>query len=67
MSSPPTLWLRASAQALTLAGGATERAAMNRIQIKRLDKGKPVTIKNVKLTDILRPGDSVVVPERYMH
>jgi polysaccharide export outer membrane protein len=51
-------------QALALAGGATEKAATNRIQIQRVENGKQVTIK-AKLTDLVRPGDTIVVPQRY--
>lgn len=51
-------------QAITLAGGLTERAAPNRIRILRLVDGRQKTIK-AKLTDVVRPGDTIMVPERY--
>jgi polysaccharide export outer membrane protein len=51
-------------QALTLAGGATESAAINRLRVMRIVDGKQKTI-TVKITDILQPGDTLVVPERY--
>ena len=51
-------------QALALAGGATEKAATNRIQIQRIENGKQVTIK-AKLTDLVKAGDTVIVPQRY--
>lgn len=51
-------------QALSLAGGVTEHAAMNRIRIVRVEKGETKEVK-VKLTDIVRPGDTIKVPERY--
>ena len=51
-------------QALSLAGGVNERGATGRIKIVRLEKGKTVEIK-VKLTDIVRPGDTIMVPERF--
>ncbi len=51
-------------QALTLAGGLTENAAANRIRILRLVNGKQQTIK-AKLTDVIKPGDTIIVPERY--
>jgi polysaccharide export outer membrane protein len=51
-------------QALALAGGITDRGAKNRIKITRLVNGKSKDI-NVKLTDIVKPGDTIVVPERY--
>jgi polysaccharide export outer membrane protein len=51
-------------QALSLAGGVTDRGATNRIKIMRVVDGKMKEIK-VKLTDIVRPGDTVVVRERF--
>ena len=51
-------------QALALAGGATEKAATNRIQIQRLENGKQLTIK-AKLSDLVRPGDTLIVPQRF--
>src|SRR6185437_16444051 len=51
-------------QALSLAGGVSENGAMNRIKIVRIVNGDKKEIK-VKLTDIVKPGDTIVVPERY--
>jgi polysaccharide export outer membrane protein len=51
-------------QALSLAGGTTEHAAMNRIKIIRIVKGETKEIK-VKLADVVQPGDTIIVPERY--
>jgi polysaccharide export outer membrane protein len=51
-------------QALSLAGGVTERGATGRIKIVRIEKGTTVEVK-VKLTDIVRPGDTIMVPERF--
>jgi polysaccharide export outer membrane protein len=51
-------------QALSLAGGVTDRGATNRIKIMRVVKGEKVEIK-VKLTDLVQPGDTIVVPEKY--
>jgi polysaccharide biosynthesis/export protein len=51
-------------QALTLAGGVTESAAINRLRIMRIVDGKQKAI-NVKITDVVQPGDTLVVPERY--
>lgn len=51
-------------QALSLAGGATEHAAMNRIKIVRVENGEKKEVK-VKLTDLVKPGDTIIVPERY--
>jgi polysaccharide export outer membrane protein len=51
-------------QALSLAGGATEHAAMNRIKIVRVEDGEKKEVR-VKLTDLVKPGDTIIVPERY--
>lgn len=51
-------------QALTLAGGMTESAAANRVRVMRLVNGKQKTIK-VSLSDFVKPGDTIIVPERY--
>jgi len=51
-------------QALSLAGGVTEHGAMNRIQVMRIIKGEKVEIR-VKLTDVVRPEDTIIVPQRY--
>lgn len=51
-------------QALSLAGGLTERGATGRIKIVRIENGKTVELK-VKLTDLVRPGDTIMVPERF--
>jgi polysaccharide biosynthesis/export protein len=51
-------------QALSLAGGVTEQGAMNRIRVVRIENGTKKEIK-VKLTDTLRPGDTVIVPQRF--
>jgi polysaccharide biosynthesis/export protein len=51
-------------QALALAGGVTENGAMNRIKIVRLINGEKKEIK-VKFTDIVKAGDTIIVPEKY--
>ena len=51
-------------QALSLAGGVTDRGATNRIKIVRVVKGEKQEVK-VKLTDLVLPGDTIIVPERY--
>ncbi len=51
-------------QALSLAGGVTERGATGRIKIVRVMDGKKVEIK-AKLNDRILSGDTVVVPERF--
>jgi polysaccharide biosynthesis/export protein len=51
-------------QALSLAGGVTEHGAMNRIQVMRIVKGVKTELR-VKLTDLVRPEDTIIVPQRY--
>jgi polysaccharide export outer membrane protein len=51
-------------QALTLAGGTTDRAAKNRIKIKRLVNGTMKEI-SVKENDLVQPGDTILVPTRF--
>jgi polysaccharide biosynthesis/export protein len=51
-------------QALSLAGGVTENGAMNRVKIVRLVNGEKRELK-VKLTDLVKPGDTLIVPEKY--
>jgi polysaccharide export outer membrane protein len=50
-------------QALTLAGGVTDNAAITRSTITRTVDGKKVTVP-AKLDDTLRTDDTVFVPER---
>ena len=52
-------------QALALAGGATIDAALNRIKIVRMENGERKELKRAKLTDLVRAGDTIIVPERY--
>jgi polysaccharide biosynthesis/export protein len=51
-------------QALSLAGGVTENGAMNRLRVMRIIDGAKREVR-VKLTDIVKPGDTIIVPERY--
>ena len=51
-------------QALSLAGGVNDRGATGRIRIVRLEKGQKVEIR-VKLDYVVRPGDTIIVPERF--
>lgn len=51
-------------QALSLAGGVTDRGSTGRIKIVRTVDGKKKEIK-VKLTDLVEPGDTVIVSERF--
>jgi len=52
-------------QALAVAGGATVDAALNRIKIIRMVNGERKELKNVKLTELVKAGDTIIVPERY--
>lgn len=52
-------------QAIALAGGPTERAAQNRVEIQRIVNGKVVKSR-AKLTDLVQPNDTIVVPNRRM-
>jgi len=49
-------------QALTLAGGPSEQAALGRIRIVRLVGGR-LERARAKLEDVVQPGDTVSVPE----
>lgn len=50
--------------ALSLAGGVTDRGATGRIDIVRILDGEKVEIR-AELTDLVEPGDTVVVPQRF--
>jgi polysaccharide biosynthesis/export protein len=51
-------------QALSLAGGVTDRGSTGRIRIVRVVNGEKTETK-VKLTDVVQPGDTIVVGERF--
>ena len=51
-------------QALSLAGGVTDRGSTGKVKIVRAIDGKKKEIK-VKLTDIVEPGDTIIVGERF--
>ena len=51
-------------QALSLAGGVTDRGSTGRVRIVRVVDGEKKEFK-VKLTDIVQPGDSIIVAERF--
>jgi polysaccharide biosynthesis/export protein len=51
-------------QALTLAGGVTERGSQGRARVVRIVDGKKVE-KKAKPTDLVLPEDTLVVPERF--
>jgi polysaccharide export outer membrane protein len=51
-------------QALSLAGGVTDRGATGRIRVARIVKGTKVELK-IRLEDLVKPGDTIIVPERF--
>jgi polysaccharide export outer membrane protein len=51
-------------QALSLAGGVSDRGSLGRIQIVRIVDGKKHEIR-AQLTDFVMPRDTIVVPERF--
>lgn len=51
-------------QALSLAGGVTDRGSIGRIQIVRIVDGKKQELR-VELTDFILPRDTIIVPERF--
>lgn len=51
-------------QALSLAGGATDRGATNRIRLIRMVNGKR-TERKIGLEETVNAGDTLVVPERF--
>jgi len=51
-------------QALTLAGGPTPGAALNRVKIMRLVDGNSQRL-DAELEDVVQPGDTILVPERF--
>ena len=52
-------------QAIAMAGGASEKGAPNRVRIFRTVDGKQQEVKGVKLSDLVRAGDTIDVPQRY--
>jgi polysaccharide export outer membrane protein len=52
-------------QAIAMAGGVTDKGAANRVKISRLIDGKLEEVKGVKLSDRVKPGDTIDVPKRY--
>jgi polysaccharide export outer membrane protein len=51
-------------QALSLAGGLTDRGASGRVRVVRLVDGKEKDVR-VVLSDRVQAGDTIVVPERF--
>jgi polysaccharide biosynthesis/export protein VpsN len=52
-------------QALSLAGGITDRGASNRVRVLREDGEGGTRQFKVRLSDVVEAGDTIVVPERY--
>ena len=52
-------------QAIAMAGGPTERGATGRVKIFRRVGDTVEEVKNVKLSDLVKPGDTIQVPQRY--
>ena len=52
-------------QAIAMAGGVTERGAPNRVRIFRRTDSKQQEVKGIKLSDLVRAGDTIDVPQRY--
>jgi polysaccharide export outer membrane protein len=52
-------------QAIAMAGGPTDRGAMGRVRITRRVGDRVEEVKNVKLSDLVKPGDTITVPQRY--
>lgn len=51
-------------KAISMAGGVTEKGSRNRIRITRLVDGKQTILKDIKLEDLVQPGDSIEVLSR---
>ena len=51
-------------RAISMAGGVTEKGSRTRIRITRQVDGRQVVIKDVKLDDMILPGDSIEVLSR---
>jgi polysaccharide export outer membrane protein len=51
-------------QALSLAGGVTDRGSTTRIQIVRIVDGEKKELR-VELDDVVEPRDTIIVPERF--
>ncbi|MGH9372696.1 MAG: polysaccharide biosynthesis/export family protein [Vicinamibacterales bacterium] len=47
------------------AGGVTEKGALNRFKVLRLIDGKVQPVKDMKLSDVVKAGDTIDVPQRY--
>jgi len=52
-------------QAITMAGGTNDKAAPGRTKIIRSQGGKEQLLKGVKMDQMVKPNDVIVVPESY--
>ena len=52
-------------QALSLAGGVTERGSSKRVRVTRMVDGKRIEV-DVKPTDLVLPGDTLTVRQRLL-
>jgi len=52
-------------QAISLAGGLTEKGSSRRIKVIRALKGKK-TQQGIDLADAIQPGDTLVIPQRLL-
>jgi polysaccharide export outer membrane protein len=52
-------------QAISLAGGLTEKGSSRRIKVIRAVKGKK-TQQGIDLADAIQPGDTLVIPQRLL-
>ena len=52
-------------QAISLAGGLTEKGSNRRLKVIRTDNGKKVE-KGIDLDDTILPGDTLIIPQRLL-
>ncbi|MCP4058029.1 MAG: polysaccharide export protein [Pseudoalteromonas sp.] len=52
-------------QAIAIAGGLTERASEEKIELKRFVNGKFTVIQNVKLDMAIEPGDTITIAQSF--
>jgi hypothetical protein len=43
----------------------TDKGAINRVKVFRLIDGKIQAVKGIKLSDFVKAGDTIEVPQRY--
>jgi polysaccharide export outer membrane protein len=52
-------------EVIARAGGVTDKGAINRVRVLRLTDGKVQPVKGMKLSDFVKPGDTIEVPQRF--